>query len=80
MDATNTKQAEATTTKQRRPVTSYPREHPPIAVPIREAGRLSGLGRTKLQELIRKGRLDSVLIDDRRLILMHSLKRLLGVA
>lgn len=63
---------------RRRSVTTYPNEHPPKAVTVNEAMRISGLGRTKLYQLISRGVLESVLVDTRRLILMHSLNRLLG--
>ncbi len=51
----------------------------PIAVHVKGAMRLSGLGTTKLYELIREKKLESVKIDGRRLILYRSLKRLFGV-
>jgi hypothetical protein len=47
---------------------------------IDEAKRASGLGRSKLYELIGEGRLKSVKIDKRHLIQVPSLLRLLGMA
>jgi hypothetical protein len=61
-----------------RSVTTYSNQHPPKAVTVNEAMRISGLGRTKIYQLIGRGALESILIDKRRLILMHSLNRLLG--
>jgi excisionase family DNA binding protein len=61
-----------------RSVVSYP-EHPPLTVTVNEAKRISGLGRSKLYELIKQGRLESVRVDDRRLINWASLRRLLGI-
>lgn len=49
----------------------------PITVTIADALSLSGLGRTKLYELINDGMLETVKIGRRRLIKMESLERLL---
>jgi excisionase family DNA binding protein len=57
----------------------YPQDER-ITVTVTEARRLSGLGRSKIYELIAAGRLDSIVIDRRRLIRVQSLKRLLGAA
>jgi hypothetical protein len=64
-------------TRPRR-VSSYAQEHAPITVTLVEASRISGLGRSKLYQLLADGRLDSVVVDRRRLIQMHSLRRLLN--
>jgi excisionase family DNA binding protein len=50
----------------------------PLAVSIREACRLSGLGRTKIYELIADGRLTTVKIDRRTLIPFEDLTKLLS--
>jgi hypothetical protein len=49
----------------------------PLTVTVRDALRISGLGNTKLYELIADGRLRSTTIDGRRLINYASLKQLL---
>ena len=49
----------------------------PITVTISEAVRASGLGRTKLYELIGAGRVDSVRVGTRRLVVFESLKNFL---
>ena len=51
---------------------------PPLAVSIREACRLSGLGRTKIYELISDGRLTPVKIDRRTLIPFDDLAKLVS--
>lgn len=50
----------------------------PIAISVRTAGHLSGLGRTRLYELINEGRLASWSIGKRRLISLASLEELLA--
>jgi excisionase family DNA binding protein len=50
----------------------------PLAVSIREACRLSGLGRTKIYELISDGRLTPVKIDRRTLIPFDDLAKLVS--
>ena len=50
----------------------------PIAVTVEDAQRLSGLGKTKLYELISQRKLKSVAVGRRRLILFASLVALLG--
>lgn len=50
----------------------------PIAVTVRQARQLSGLGNTKLWELIKQEKLKTVAIGRRRLVLYSSLERLLG--
>lgn len=52
----------------------------PIAVSILEACRISGLGRTSIYELIREGRLASLTLKGRRLVLVASLEALLAAA
>jgi hypothetical protein len=49
----------------------------PITVTIRRARELSGLGNTKIWELIKEKRLEVVRIDRRTLIRMNSLEKLL---
>jgi hypothetical protein len=50
----------------------------PITIPVKEALRISGLGLTKIYELINDGRLETVKIDNRRLVIYESLKSLLS--
>ena len=50
----------------------------PITVTITTAQRLSGLGRTKLYELIAQGKLSAPKVGRRRLISFASLKALVG--
>ena len=49
---------------------------PPLAVRVREATRMIGLGRTKLYELINAGDLEVVKIGRATLITVSSLSRL----
>jgi hypothetical protein len=49
-----------------------------ITCTVRAALETSGLGRTKLYELMDDGRLESVKIDGRRLIVWASLEKLLA--
>jgi excisionase family DNA binding protein len=49
----------------------------PLAVRISDATRLTGIGKTKLFELIAEGKLETASIGRRRLILYNSLQRLL---
>lgn len=51
-----------------------------ISCTITEACVASGIGRTKLYEAMRDGRLESVKVDNRRLVLVASLLRLLEPA
>lgn len=46
----------------------------PFAVSVEEAERLSDIGRTKLYELIQKGRIKSRKVGRRRLVLVRSLR------
>jgi excisionase family DNA binding protein len=48
-----------------------------ITAPVGEFCRLSGLGRTKVYELINAGELESITIGKRRLIVMASYTRLI---
>jgi hypothetical protein len=50
---------------------------PRITCTVRAALEASGLGRTKLYELMADGSLDSVKIGSRRLVLVESLRHLL---
>jgi excisionase family DNA binding protein len=52
----------------------------PITISIKEALRISGLGLTKIYELINDGRLETVKVDNRRLVNYESLKSLLSGA
>ena len=51
----------------------------PYAYRISDAVRMSGLGRTKLYELISSGELQSIRVGGRRLVPAESLKTLLQV-
>jgi excisionase family DNA binding protein len=46
----------------------------PVTITILDALRLSGLGRTKLYELLTNGEIQSVRVGTRRLIVFASLK------
>jgi excisionase family DNA binding protein len=48
-----------------------------LSCTIDEACEATGLGRTKLYELIGSGRVETTLVDRRRLVLMRSLLALL---
>jgi hypothetical protein len=50
----------------------------PLTVTVRTARKLSGLGNTKIWELIKQRKLDTVSIGRRRLIVYASLERLLS--
>jgi hypothetical protein len=52
----------------------------PLAVTVPDAGKLSGLGKSMINELIAKQRLASVKVGNRRLVLLRSLKALLEAA
>jgi excisionase family DNA binding protein len=49
----------------------------PISVTVQEARKLTGLGNTLIYELIKEGKLKSVAVGRRRLILYSSIERLL---
>jgi hypothetical protein len=48
-----------------------------ITAPVREFCALSGLGRTRVYELIGAGELDSITIGKRRLIVIESYRKLI---
>lgn len=48
-----------------------------ITAPVGEFCRISGLGRTRVYELIANGELDSISIGKRRLIVLDSYRRLI---
>ena len=50
----------------------------PITVTVSNARKLSGIGNTKIWELIRDKKLDSVTVGRRRLVVLASLERLLS--
>jgi excisionase family DNA binding protein len=52
----------------------------PVTITVRRAGELSGLGNTKIWELIKTGELQTVRIGRRRLVLFKSLVALLWPA
>lgn len=47
----------------------------PLTVTVPKALQISGLGRTKLYELISRGEIDTVLVGTRRLVVFESLRR-----
>ena len=49
-----------------------------LAVSIKDAARLIGIGRTKLYELLDNGQLQNIRLGSRRLILMDALRKLLA--
>jgi excisionase family DNA binding protein len=49
-----------------------------ITATVKEACEMSGLGKTKLYELIGDGKVDTTLIGRRRLVKVDSLKTLLA--
>jgi len=51
-----------------------------FAIPIPEAGQYGGWGRSKTYELIEDGRLETIKIDGKRLVVVASLLRLLESA
>jgi excisionase family DNA binding protein len=50
-----------------------------LACTIVEASEATGLGRTKLYELIGSGHLDTTTVGRRRLVLVRSLQKLIGI-
>ncbi len=50
----------------------------PLAVTVKDACRLSGVGRTTIYQLIRDGKLTSTHVGGRRLILFKSLEDLIA--
>jgi excisionase family DNA binding protein len=51
----------------------------PLTVNIREAERVTGLGRTTLKAMVRSGELPSVKVGRKRLIYWQSLKAVLQI-
>jgi excisionase family DNA binding protein len=51
--------------------------HTPITVTIGDTRRITGLGSTKVYELIKQGKLKSVAVGRRRLVLYASIEALL---
>jgi Helix-turn-helix domain len=49
----------------------------PIALSVADAIKISGLGKTTLYEAMADGRLEARLVGRKRLILTHSLRRLI---
>jgi hypothetical protein len=50
---------------------------PPVSVTLQESCRLSGLGLSKIYAAISDGTLESVTIGKRRLVMYHSLRRMI---
>jgi hypothetical protein len=50
-----------------------------LAVSVARASKILPLGKTKIYELIKRGVLESELVDGRRIITLRSLKKLAGV-
>jgi hypothetical protein len=48
----------------------------PLAVSVKNASRLPGIGTTSMWQLIRDGRVETIGIGRRRLVIYESLKRL----
>jgi excisionase family DNA binding protein len=48
----------------------------PLAVPVNTASKLLGVGNTKMWELIKDGRVQTISIGRRRLVIYDSLERL----
>lgn len=53
---------------------------PPITVSIPDAGRMIGLSRSRIYELLGEGRLESRKIGRRRLVVVRSLEKLVEAA
>jgi hypothetical protein len=62
---------------KRKPIKLRPNKRP-ITVTIAHAREISGLGNSTIWKLISEGRLDTVSIGRRRLVLYDSLERLLS--
>lgn len=67
-----------TITRASRAAVATHRKVEPLAVSVAVAKELSGLGNTKIYELIGNGRLKSSMVDGKRLINFASLKSLVG--
>lgn len=52
-------------------------EHEPLAYSVKEACRVTSIGRTRLYELIAAGRLHSTRVGGRRIVLADSLRALI---
>lgn len=52
----------------------------PISVSVRDAAKMIGLGKSRLYELINDGTIRSTTIGGRRLVLVSSLRELVGEA
>jgi excisionase family DNA binding protein len=52
----------------------------PLAVTVQEARRLTGLGNTTLYRLIGEGKLRTIKVGTRTLVVYSSIKALIGVA
>ena len=50
----------------------------PLAVPVNTASKLLGVGNTKMWELIKDGRVKTISIDRRRLVIYDSLESLVS--
>lgn len=51
----------------------------PLTVRVREASRLTGIGRSKLYELIAAGEIEVIKVGSITLVPVESLKRYLGI-
>jgi len=51
----------------------------PLAVTVKQGRAIVGLGNTKFYELIKSGRVQTTMVDGRRLVIYASLEKLLGV-
>jgi excisionase family DNA binding protein len=62
------------------PVRGRPRrnQHKPVSVTIDDTCQMIGIGRTKVYELIAQGRLQTVCIGTRRVVLVASIEALIG--
>jgi hypothetical protein len=63
--------------KPRAPLPTY-KEHRPLGVSLREAQRLSGLGRSSIYALISAGTLRSKKVNGRRIIVYESLEEVIA--
>jgi excisionase family DNA binding protein len=50
----------------------------PLAIPVNDALQAIGLGRTKFYELVKEGRIKTVVIGRRRLVVYSSLEALIA--
>jgi excisionase family DNA binding protein len=57
---------------------SIPQAPEPLAYSIKDAVQVSGIGRSRIYELIRDGQLEMRKVGHRSLIPAHSLRRLVG--